>query len=136
MNTSDKEWLGTLFGRLPAEPLPDTFRSGLMEKIRAEAVRIRKRKERYALYGVIAASAAIFLVAAVTLYLYGGAPEIPDAAAAIPDMPAMPPIGFPNLLMHPVLLCIGGASCLLLAFDCGLRKIFGRHRQKSAPNGL
>lgn len=126
MNTSGKEWLDTLFGQLPAEPLPDTFRSDLMEKIRAEAVRMQKRKERYAWFGVITASAAVLLVAAVTLYLYGAMQEIPD----------MPPIGFPNLLVHPVLLFIGGATCLLLAFDYGLRKIFGPHRQKSAPNEL
>lgn len=126
MNTSGKEWLDTLFGQLPAEPLPDTFRSDLMEKIRAEAVRMQKRKERYAWFGVITASAAVLLVAAVTLYLYGTMQEIPD----------MPPIGFPNLLVHPVLLFIGGATCLLLAFDYGLRKIFGPHRQKSAPNEL
>lgn len=126
MNTSGKEWLDTLFGQLPAEPLPDTFRSDLMEKIRTEAVRMQKRKERYAWFGVIAASAAVLLVAGVTLYLYGAMQEIPD----------MPPIGFPNLLVHPVLLFIGGATCLLLAFDYGLRKIFGPHRQKSAPNEL
>ncbi|MCC8170729.1 MAG: hypothetical protein LIP00_02890 [Parabacteroides sp.] len=136
MNTSAKDRLGMLFGRLPAEPLPDTFRSDLMEKIRAEAVRLRKRRERYALYGVIAASAALLLVAAVTLYLYGAAHGTAGVAAGMPEIPDMPPVGFPNLLVHPVLLFVAGAACLLLAFDYGLRKIFGPYRQKSAPNEL
>lgn len=136
MNTSDKEWLDTLFGRLPAEALPDTFRSDLMQKIQAEAVRMRKRKERYTLYGAVAASVAVLLVAAVTLYLYGGVQGTSGVAAVMPEVPEMPPIGFPDLLAHPVLLFIGGTSCLLLAFDYALRKIFGPHRQKSAPNGL
>lgn len=136
MNTSGKEWLDTLFGQLPAESLPDTFRSDLMEKIRTEAVRMQKRKERYAWFGVIAASAAVLLVAGVTLYLYGAMQGTAGTAVAMPEIPDMPPIGFPNLLVHPVLLFIGGATCLLLAFDYGLRKIFGPHRQKSAPNEL
>ncbi len=136
MNTSDKEWLDTLFGRLPTEALPDTFRSDLMAKIQAEAVRMRKRKERYTLYGVVAASVAVLLVATVTLYLYGAAQGTAGSAAVMPEVPVMPPIGFPDLLAYPVLLLIGGASCLLLAFDYALRKIFGPYRQKSAPNRL
>lgn len=136
MNMPEKDVLGTLFGRMSHETLPAGFRSNLMEKIRMEAVRMQKRRERYELLAIIAASILLIAAAVVSVGYYGslGADRgvfrgiLSLFRVSVPDLPPFSDCAFP--------LFIGGLILVLLVFDYFLRKTVGKNRQKSASNGL
>lgn len=138
MQASDKKQTGSrldsLFGRLPAEPLPAGFRHRLMEQVQLESARREKRRERRGLYGVIAASIALIGAAAIVCYLL--LPEKTALVAFDADWFRLPEIRFPTLQQYAVPLFIGLAVPVLLAFDCVMRRLFHRHQQKTSPNEL
>lgn len=137
MNTSNKDLLDDLFGRLPEEPLPVNFRYNLMAQIREEAVRAQKKKEHYGLLSIVAASVAMIVAAAGILYKYGVMASIvgPKATESTPLFD-IPQVNFPDLSDYFFSFYIGMIVLALLVLDYYLRKIFRKHKQKTTPNEL
>lgn len=122
MKTNDKkqtDLLENLFKQMPEAPLPASFRSTVMQQILAEAARVRKRNERWGLIAIIAASAAIFALAALSLiYL-----KMPQISLRIPDLSSV-----------PFYLYIGALGLLLLWFDHLMRKRYKERHKEEYPN--
>lgn len=115
METNDKkqnDLLENLFRQMPEQPLPASFRSNVMQQILTEAVRIKKRNERWGLIAVIAASVIMLTLAVLALvYL-----KLPQVTFRMPDFSSA-----------PFYLYIGGLGFLLLWFDHLMRK---KYREK------
>lgn len=111
MNKKEQEqdWLKALFGRLPGEDLPDSFKEALMKRIDAEAARIRKRNELIGLLIVSLASLAIAALAAGALFYAGVRWKRWE---------------LPELVSLPFYLYIGGLTLLLLGADHLLRRTY------------
>jgi hypothetical protein len=104
----EKDILKDLFNQMPREEEPPVdFRQKVMERIYAEAIRIKKRNERLGLLSIIAASLFI-IVLAVTSVVYLGLPKI--------EWASLPSI--------PFYLYIGVLALLLLFADYKLRKSY------------
>jgi hypothetical protein len=110
MNTNEKDWLKPLFSHLPKEEPQASFREDMMQRIMAEAVRIKKRNERISWLLVILASLAIIGLSVAAIVTYAGIPKI---TWRIPDLTA---ISF--------YFYIGALSILLLAIDHFFRQAY------------
>jgi len=75
MNQNEQDILKSIFIRLPDEPLPPTFQSEMMLRIKKEAVRIAKRNQRLRVLALIAATTFTIGLAVASL-VYMGLPEI------------------------------------------------------------
>jgi hypothetical protein len=119
--------LKPIFRRLPEEVLPETFRSGTMEKILREAVRIKKRNERLMLAAVVAASLVMAgLGMAVFVYL-----KVPGWSFSF----RMPDVA--SCLSLPFYIHIGTLSLILLFTDYRIRKAYDRkHKDPSSPGDV
>jgi hypothetical protein len=104
---TDKDWLKTLFGRLPEEELPASFREDLMARILKETAKRKKRAEIAGLVMIILASAGIMGVAVGAL-LYAGLPRIAWR--------------MPELVTWPFYSYIGALVLLLLGIDYCIRQ--------------
>jgi polyferredoxin len=110
MNTTqpgERDILKTVFDRMPEEALPQTFIPDMMQQIRKEAVRIRKRDERLRIVALVAASLAIVGLAAAAL-LYTGIPQMK--------------IEFPRITIPPSYIFIGILALVLLLADSLFRQ--------------
>ncbi|WP_080903155.1 hypothetical protein [Parabacteroides sp. Marseille-P3160] len=115
MKRKEQDPLERLFKQIPAAPLPPDFREVMMEKIRREALRMQKRKERWGLIAVILAS--VFMLTLATLgFIYL---KIPRVEISLPR---------PDLL--PFYIYIGGLTLVLLGMDYLLRRHYQRKQQK------
>jgi hypothetical protein len=112
----ENDWLKTLFGRMPEEPLPDSFREDMMKRIRAETVRMKKRSERIGLLSVILASSAMMGLATGAL-LYMGIPRL-EWEWTLPELTSL-----------PFYLYIGALTLLLLGIDHAFRRMYKKKRQ-------
>ncbi|MCC8144383.1 MAG: hypothetical protein LIO97_11220 [Tannerellaceae bacterium] len=109
----DNDFLDTLFDRLPDEELPVSFRHAMMQKVFAEAARIKKRNERLILATIIFASLVMVGVAIVTfIYL---------------DMEKASFI-FPQVALSPFYLYIGVLTMILLTIDHLFRSLYKKHK--------
>ncbi len=111
--TEKNDILKDLFGRMPEEELPASFRTHVMRQVMAEAERIRKRDERWGWIAVIAASLLMISIA-IASFLYVGIPKI---SVQIPDMSTFP--------FHAY---IGMLALILLGADYKLRQIYQRRQ--------
>jgi hypothetical protein len=111
MNKKEQEddWLKPLFGLLPEEELPASFREEMMKRIQAETAWIRKRNELTGLLMVILASLAMMGLAAGAL-LYT---NIPHPGWRIPELVTLPFYSY-----------IGALTLLLLGIDHLLRRTY------------
>ena len=107
MNKERENILKDLFDRMPREEAPVNFRQKVMQQICAEAVRIKKRNERFGLLSIIAASLLIIVMATASI-IYLGLPKI--------EWTSLPSI--------PFYLYIGALALLLLFGDYKLRKSY------------
>ncbi len=125
MNTrNQQDPLRKLFTQLPKEKLPESFRSTLMQQIRAEAARIKKRNERLSMAAIIGAS--VFMLGLGILgFLYTDI-TIPEIDLSIPAM-KWPKI--PSFTSVPLYLFIGILSLLLLFGDYQMRKAYRRRHK-------
>lgn len=105
-----------MFDRMVDEPLPPAFLPEMMQRIREESVRIRKRDARRWKVALTAASLTIAgLAVAAFTYL---------------DMPQFR-VGFPRISIPPFYIHIGLLMLVLLFGDSWFRqKYFEKH-----PNG-
>ncbi|WP_085537518.1 hypothetical protein [Massilibacteroides vaginae] len=104
-----------LFTRLPEKKLPDNFRADVMKTVMREAVRMKKREERFGLFITIAiATVMLALGTLALLYL-----KMPDLEFNIPDLSGV-----------PFFIYIGCLVFLLLAIDYKCRKHFYEKRSK------
>ena len=117
MNKMDKyqqqpDLLEDLFKRLPEEELPASFRMNIMQQVMKEAVKAKKRSERYSLIAVILAS-FVMLALAVLSFIYM----------------EIPPLTLPKLDLSAFAfyLYIGGLTLILLFADYKLRKLFHKN---------
>lgn len=128
------DFLDDLFDRLPAATPPDDFRDRLMKRIETESIRLEKRKERYGLYSIIAASIALIGIAALICYwLLPGKPAVWLQDTYTFRLPA---IRFPELSDYLLPLFIGSAVPVLLGFDLCMRRLFRKYRQKTSSKEL
>lgn len=114
----DTDRLRDLFSQLPEKRLPGNFRSELMEKIRQEAVRIKKReehKERNGLFITIALAAFFLVTGSIALVLL----ELPKPEMRMPDLSTIPFFAY-----------IGTLVLILLAADYKVRKHFYEKQDK------
>ncbi|MDR1675779.1 MAG: hypothetical protein LBR86_04855 [Tannerella sp.] len=108
--------LQTMFARMSDEPLPPAFLPEMMQRIRAEAVRMRKRDARRQAAALTAASLTIAGLAV--------------AAFAYLDVPQFQ-VDFSQLFIPPFYIHIGALTLVLLFVDGWFRqKYFKKH-----PNG-
>ncbi|MDR3261004.1 MAG: hypothetical protein LBT78_04130 [Tannerella sp.] len=119
MNTNRTEYeqrdiLKTMFARLPDETLSPAFLAETMQRIRKEAVRIRKRDEWLCIAALVAASSAIVGLAVAT-FIYMDVPQIEI------DFPR---IDFSRISISPFYLLIGGLSLVLLLADSLFRQMY------------
>lgn len=113
--TQKDDILKELFGQIPEEPLPVSFRTDVMRRIAAETERIRRRNERLGWIALIAASLAMLALAAGTLFYVG----IPKISVSLPKMD-----------IDPFYLSIGLMALLLLGMDHLLRRRIGKRQEK------
>lgn len=113
---NENDFLKDMFRKLPEEKLPQDFRMQMMQKITAEAARIRKRNERLGLLSIIAASLVIVGLAVAAL-LYLKLPEIE--------------ISLTSLASVPFYFYIGALVLLLLTGDYIMRR---QYRKKHKDN--
>jgi hypothetical protein len=111
MNTNGTKYdlLETLFSRMPEEALPGNFQAEMMQRIRKEAVRIRKRNQLLNLSALIAASLAIIGLAVAALIRIG-----------IPQYH----FDFQSITIPPFYLCLGALSLILLLGDYLFRQAY------------
>lgn len=114
MNNMDKDQrqpdiLENLFKQLPEEELPASFRANVMRQIMQEAVKVKKKNERYGLIAAIIASLAMLALAALS-FIYMGIPKL-----SIPKI---------DVTAFSFYLYIGGLTLILLFADYKLRKLF------------
>lgn len=144
---TDTDRLDRLFAEFKKEEtLPGGFRNRLMEQVRREAVRLERRKERRGIYAAVAASVALVAAAVTICWIF-----MPEALPASPEawkhvatefVPSgriefsWPAIRFPHAETFGAALYLGGLFVALLGFDCVLRTVFRKHRQKSTPKEL
>jgi hypothetical protein len=108
--------LKTAFDRMTDEPLPPAFLPELMQRIRAEAVRIRKRDARRWVAALTAASLTILGLAV--------------AALARLDIPPFR-LDFPQISIPPFYIYIGILALILLFADGWFRqKYFEKHPER------
>jgi hypothetical protein len=107
--TEKKDSLKELFNRMSVEELPVDFREKVMQRIYTEAVKAKKRNERFGLLSVIAASLFI-IVLAVASFIYL---DLPKSEWLLSDLPST-----------PFYLYIGTLALLLLLGDYKLRKSY------------
>lgn len=117
MNTN-KDILENLFNQVPNERLSDNFRSKLMIKIQAEAIRAHRRKERLGLLCVIIAS-LIMLAMAVISFFYCFNWDVNNL-----QKQQSPIFSFSVITEFPLYLFIGIAALLLLFGDYLARRYF------------
>jgi UDP:flavonoid glycosyltransferase YjiC (YdhE family) len=105
--------LKTIFDRMADEPLSPAFLPEMMQRIREESVRIRKRDARRWRAALAAASLTIVGLAV--------------AAFAYPDIPQFR-VGFPRISIPPFYIYIGLLMLVLLFVDSWFRqKYFEKH---------
>lgn len=109
-----------LFKQLPEEALPASFHLNVMQEIRKEAVRRKKRKARMEWIGMAAAAMGIIGIASAALAYIG------------PLQIAFPRINISGMISSGLCfyLYIGLLSLLLLVADYRLRRTFGKDAQK------
>ncbi|MDH6305755.1 hypothetical protein M2459_002489 [Parabacteroides sp. PF5-5] len=114
--TEEKDILKTLFGRMPEADLPASFRDNVMRQVFAEALKVKRRNECFALLSVIVASVAIIALAVVSLVYM----DLPKMAISLPDLSSV-----------PFYLYIGMLTLLLLFGDYKMRKTYRKkHSEK------
>lgn len=111
---NDKDYLEGLFRQLPQEPLPVDFRMRIMQQVSQEALRVKKRNERWSWVALIVASLVV-LGLGVGAFLYIGVPKISLS------------ISLQALKTVPFYLYIAFLGFLLLCADHLFRK---RYREK------
>jgi hypothetical protein len=94
----ENDWLKPLFGRLPDEDLPASFREDLMKRILREAARRKKRNEVAGLFTVILTSLGMMALAAGAL-LYTGLPRMEWRMPELVTLPFYSYIGFLILVL-------------------------------------
>lgn len=120
-NSKERDPLKSLFSRLPGGELPAGFRESVMQKVLAEAVRIRKRNERVTLLLLILASAGIVALSVVSiLYL-----QIPGISWGMPAVDWR----MPDLPSIPFYFYIGVLCLLLLGGDFLFRRAYRKHHE-------
>lgn len=102
-----KDLLKDLFNRMPQEELPVDFRKNVMQQVYAEAIKIKKRNERFGLLSIIIASIVILSLGVFSFIYF----EIPKITLSLPDLSAV-----------PFYLYIGALALLLLFFDYKFRR--------------
>ncbi|OAV74193.1 hypothetical protein Barb7_01777 [Bacteroidales bacterium Barb7] len=113
---TNKDVLADLFRRLPEENLPDDFRARMMQRIRLESARVKRRSERLSLTALVAAS-LIMIATGVAVFFYKGFPALSSTFS----------LSIPPLTSLPFYLYIAGLTFFLLWGDYLLRK---RHEAK------
>ncbi|OAV66286.1 hypothetical protein Barb6XT_02014 [Bacteroidales bacterium Barb6XT] len=116
---TDKDVLADLFRQLPEESLPDDFRTRMMQRIRLESARAKRRSERLSLAALVAAS-LIMIATGVAVFFHKGFPALsPTFTLSIPPLTSL-----------PFYLYIAGLTFFLLWGDYLLRKRHGaKHGQ-------
>lgn len=135
MQSDDKkdDVLKGLLGQLPAEHLPEGFREHLMQRVRKEAARMQRRKERVGLLTVIAGSVCMLLIGFVCIGIYGVDTE------QVSGVSGSGLSGYATSLLKSsyvgFFVYIGILALLLLVVDTWLRKMFFKrratHKEKS-----
>ncbi|OAV65604.1 hypothetical protein Barb4_03273 [Bacteroidales bacterium Barb4] len=115
-NRTNKDVLADLFHQLPEENLPDDFRARMMQRIRLESARVKRRSERLSLAALVVAS-LIMAATGVAVFFHKGIPALPPTF----------PLSVPPLTSLPFYLYIAGLTFFLLWGDYLLRK---RHEAK------
>ncbi|GHV51660.1 hypothetical protein FACS1894181_13840 [Bacteroidia bacterium] len=115
MNTNVKEtdWLRRLFGSLPEEELPQSFRENMMKRIMAEAEKRKKRSERIGWLSVAAASMGLIALSVGSILFARG------SGATIEFK--LPEFNTTSMLFY---LYIGALALLLLCLDHFLGRIY------------
>ncbi|MDR1335524.1 MAG: hypothetical protein LBK22_01695 [Tannerella sp.] len=105
--------LKAMFRRMPDEPLPPDFLPEMMQRIRAEAARVRKREACRRAVALVAASLTIAGLAVAAL-IYPGIPSFR--------------VDLPQIFIPPFYIYIGFLTLVLLFADGWLRqKYFKKH---------
>ena len=115
-NAQEHDLLKDLFRRMPEEELPSGFKERMMEKVCAEAVKIKKRNERLTLLSVILASIVILSLAVLSLIFL----EIPRITLSLSALASV-----------PFYLYIGILALLLLFADYKLRRNYMKRHSHS-----
>jgi polyferredoxin len=114
--TEQQDILKTMFNHLPEETLSQAFLPEMMQRIRKESVRIRKRDERLRIAALVAASLTIVGLTAAT-FIYMGVPKIE--------------IDFSMITIPPLYLFIGAFSLILLLADSLFRqRYYKKHPER------
>jgi hypothetical protein len=108
-----RDLLKTMFDRMSDEPLPPAFLPEMMQRIRTEAVHMRKRNSFWRAAALTAASLTIVgLAVAAIVYL-----DIPQFQEE-----------FPRIVIPPLYIYIGVPTLILLIVDSWFRqKYFKKH---------
>ena len=108
-----------LFSRLPKEELSAGFRETIMRQVMAEAVRRKKRNERFGLLMAILASTAIIALLVVS-FIYLKIPAFDRDLLRIDWQ-------VPDVLSMPFYLYIGFLCLILLGGDYLFRRVYKKH---------
>lgn len=115
MKQKNGDPLKDLFSLMPQERLPESFRNRMMQKIMAEAERVRKRNERWGWFALIAAS-LLMIGSAVGTLLYMDVPPVN--------------LSFPDLAEWSFSLHIGVLVLILLGADYKFRQFYRKRQEK------
>ena len=115
-----------LFRKLPAEQLPEGFRGHLMERVRKEALRMQRRKERVGLFAVILGALCMLMVGLAGIYVFI---EYTNTEAVPIDFGMTGyVVSFLNSTYGSFFVYIGGLALLLLMADAWFRKLYFKHK--------
>ena len=115
MRDDESDILKSMFSRLPADKLPSTFQSEMMQQIRIKAVRIAKRNQRLHVLALIAATLCMIGLAGAAL-VYIGVPSI---------ITEFPRISIPSYYIYFGLLVL-----ILLFTDYIFRQIYYKRHHR------
>lgn len=119
MNTNQSEQqdlLKTIFAQMPEEPLPEDFLPEMMQRIRKEAERARKRETwQQAAILTTALSAMLGLTVATWFYM---------------DIPSIS-FEFPPVTIPPIYILIGTPTLILLIADSLFRLNYFKKRPEN-----
>jgi hypothetical protein len=115
-NGTKQDLLATLFSRMPEDALPENFQAEMMQRIRNEAVRIRKREQLLHILALAAASSVIIGLTVAAL-IYIGIPQFN--------------FDFQHITIPPFYLYIGVLSLILLLGDYLFRQAYYKKHPES-----